>query len=1240
MRVRAHAPFCRTGLLIVPVLVALVALGLPGIASAATSRLYTGNSFGPDGAGGTESFPNLKGLAVDQTDDTVYALEIPRLFTETGAVYKFDADGAPANFSALGSNHIDGIGGSGENAETQIAVAPAGSPGGTSGFIYVAENTSAVTVFEPSGEEAGELELPGEEVCGVATDSAGHVFVGSYPSTIREYVPSGGVITAADETGESAGVVSEVCNVAADGLGNLYAASYDRETLLRLGGIGDSEPKTLVPGGAPITIDPATDSLYADSGDGVAVYGADGEVEGEFGLGQLAQSFGVAVDSSSERAYVADGGSGTIKVFSPPLTLPITEAATAARTESAVLNGTVFPEGRQYTACRFQYGLESAAGFEHEADCEPAAAQIPADSSSHAVSLGLSSLQPDRDYKFRLVATNSVGVAEGHTLTFNTVGPPRITEVLARDAGQDSATLEATVDARGAATTTGYRIEWGPTAAYGNVAAVGSIAPGEGPKPVVARIGGLAAATFYHYRVVAADAEGGETVSPDQRVETLNSCGFTDGRCLELVSRAEKGPLASPGKSFTGASVQFQAATQGGALAYAVVFGYPEATVGDGAVYLSRRGPGAWTSEQLSPPTLAPPLEKANNSSVQVLSSDLGCGVVSSYATLAPGAPASIVEAGGSNLYRHDVASDSYEAITDLPPVGPPSWEEVALKSAMRYQVVGMSPDCRRIVFRAPYRYPGILSVGSSPYQLYEWDDGTLYNVAVIPGPGGAGEPTPVESVPGAMDEIPETAIGAKPATDYWHAVSTDGSRTVFTAVSQFGDDEGTRAIFERDATDAGVREGNVAATDISQSETGTPNDGNSRYWTASADGRRVLFTGRYGIARNGSSSGSTECANTPFGNAVTSSGQGCDLYEYDADAPIGEHLTDLSSDSSDPKGAGVVGVLDASADGTYVYFAARGRLGGSGRDEAQNLEAGTYNLYLAHAGGVHLVGFLGESEASGPPATARALVSVKNPDRLWTSQATASGSEFVFESSVGVPGQVSEVYLYSTEDDATICVSCRRDGRPPFAQRLVDLITAADVNAEERLNRPVVLTADGRLYFYSFDPLAPGAVEGDRNLYQWEGGQVSLIAVEPSDVPRAGGEPVASFFAGTGADGDDVYFATPHALVGSDRDGRWDVYDARVGGGLPESATPAPPCDAGVEGVCNSGGGDATSSAPPPTAAFAGPGNPPAKPRHVTHEKRHHKRKHHTKRKGHRHERGTRSGKGKRGSGNGKAGK
>jgi hypothetical protein len=1192
-------------------MVSVAALGFASSASAAKSRAYTGLSIGPDGAGGAQTFQDLQGVAVDQADGSIYVLDL----AGEGSIYKFDSFGAPADFSALGTNHIDGFGGSAGEAETEIAVAPVGSPGGTEGFIYLANNTSSITVFEPTGTEVGEIEI-GEETCGVATDPDGHVFVGSYPSTIREYTPSSGLITAADQTGESTGVVSEICNVAADGLGNVYAASFNGETLMRLEGIAETEATAIQPAGASIAVDPATNLLYADGGDQVAVFGPAGEPEGEFGSGQLAESRGVAVDSGTDEVYVADRGTGTVKVFGPPLTFPRTEAATAIRSEAATLHGTVFPEGRQYTGCRFQYGLEGATGFEHEADCEPEAALIPADSAPHAVGLSLEGLQPAGDYKFRLIASNSAGTVEGQTLKFNTVGPPRINEVLARDADQESATLEATVDPRGDATS--YRIEWGQTGSYGHVATSGTVQAGEAAKTVSAQIDGLDPATVYHYRVVATSTEGGVTASPDELVQTLNGCGFTDERCLELVSRADKGLFAAPGKIFPGTQIRFQAAAAGSALAYTVAFGYPEAGAGNGALYIGRRGASGWSSEQVAPPV-------GNDSQMKVLTSDLGCGVVASVPPLVAGAPATVGEAGGANLYRRDDATGTYQLITNLPPVGPPSAEEVASNGGAfaNYQIIGMSADCQRVVFRTGFRYPGIPSVGSSHFQLYEWDDGTLHNVALIPGPGGQGEPVPAESLPGALDEnpeIPTVPLGSKPPTNYWRAVSADGSHSVFTAVSKFGADAGHRTIFLRRADDSDVLSGAVPATDISQSETSTPNNGNSRYWTASADGRRIFFTARYGLAANASSSGATSCADVPFSGLARGSGAGCDLYEYDVAAPAGDRLTDLSADQTDPAGAGVAGVLDTSEDGSYVYFAGRGRLGDAGRTEAENLEAGTYNLYVAHGGVTRLVSFIGEAETIVSGRTARALV---RNTRAWTSRSTADGTEFVFESALGVPGGVPMVYLYSAEAGTTVCISCRRDGHLPFAEHpLVPLTDASSTNSAEPIDQPTVFTSNGRLYFYSFDPLAPGAVEGARNLYQWEVGQVSLIATEPAGVPRShDGSVTASFFGGASGDGGDVYFATTQGLIGDDGDGRWDVYDARVGGGFPEPAPPIPPCDATAEGACNPSQANPPGSAASPTSTFNGPSNPPTKkkPKQPKKKKPHRKR---NKKKHKRHQR------------------
>jgi hypothetical protein len=1231
------APSRSAALCVVIVAVSVVSLGLASSASAAKSRGYTGLSFGPDGAAGAETFQNLQGLAFDETDGSVLALDL----SGSGAIYKFDSAGAPSNFSALGANHIDGVGGAAGLAETEIAVAPIGSPGGTEGFIYLANNTSSITVFESSGAKLGELAI-GEETCGVATDPEGHVFVGSYPSTIREYTPSAGLVTAGDKTGESTGVVSEICNVAADGLGNVYAASFNGTTLTRLEGIADTEATAAAPAGAPIAVESGSNSVYVDRGDHVSVLGPAGESEGEFGSGQFMNSLGVAVDSGTEEVYVADRGTGTIKVFGPPITFPTTEPASAIRTEAATLNGTVFPEGRQYVGCRFEYGLESTAAFEHEIECEPEAAHIPADSGPHAVTASLGNLAPDSNYKFRVIATNSAGTAEGQTLKFATVGQPRITDVLARNADQHSATLEATIDPRGAATS--YRIEWGPTDSYGNVAATGTVPAGEAPKAVSAQVTGLDPATAYHYRVVAVSTEGGEVKSPDEQAETLDTCGFTDDRCLELVSRADKGPLASPGKRFAaGTQIQFQAAAAGSALAYTVSFGYPEAAAGDAAVYIGRREAGGWSSEQLAAPTLEASPEGAYGNQAKVLSSDLGCGVVASVPSLVGGAPTTVVEGGGANLYRRDDATGTYQLITDLPPVGSHVGEEVELNGGTfaSYLVVGMSSDCRRVIFRTPFRYPGVSSVGGSRFQLYEWDDGNLRDVALIPGPGGQGEPIPAESLPGALDENPEVPnppIGGKQPTNYWRAVSADGFRSVFTAVSRFGGDAGKRALFLSQADDPAVLAGTAPATDISQSETATPDNGNSRYWTSSVDGRRIFFTARYGLAANGSSTGATSCANVPFGGLGKGSGKGCDLYEYDAAGPAGERLTDLSPDQADPTGAGVAGVLDTSADGSYVYFAARGRLGASGSTGAENLAAGAYNIYLAHAGAISLVSHLGERETIVSGATARGLVTNA---RKWTSRSTADGKSFVFESAGGVLGGVSKVYLYSTESGTTVCVSCRRDGQTPFsAHALTPLISAAATDPGDQIIQPTVLTSNGRLYFYSFDPLAPGAVEGDRNLYQWEHGQVSLIATEPPGVPRPStGEVSASFFGGVSADGGDVYFATTQGLIGGDHDGRWDVYDARVGGGFPEPAPPAPPCDAATEGACSSSQPNSPDSSVAPTSTFDGPGNPPTKKRKQR-KKSSHRKQYKKKHKGHKKTHRTKVGGAGRGNGDRRVGK
>src|SRR5262249_55708825 len=83
---------------------------------------YSGVSFGPDGTSST-SFTNLQSITVDQSTGTVYVYD-----ATAESLYKFDAEGNPVNFSALGTNVIPGVGGAARtNPEFQVAVAPPGS---------------------------------------------------------------------------------------------------------------------------------------------------------------------------------------------------------------------------------------------------------------------------------------------------------------------------------------------------------------------------------------------------------------------------------------------------------------------------------------------------------------------------------------------------------------------------------------------------------------------------------------------------------------------------------------------------------------------------------------------------------------------------------------------------------------------------------------------------------------------------------------------------------------------------------------------------------------------------------------------------------------------------------------------------------------------------------------------------------------------------------------------------------
>ena len=323
--------------------------------------------------------------------------------------------------------------------------------------------------------------------------------------------------------------------------------------------------------------------------------------------------------------------------------------------------------------------------------------------------------------------------------------------------------------------------------------------------------------------------------------------------------------------------------------------------------------------------------------------------------------------------------------------------------------------------------------------------------------------------------------------------------------------------------------------------------------------------------------------------------------------------------------------------DGSHAYFIARGQLvPGKGKSYAQNKAANTFSLYDYDAAeeAPRFVGVLsGESNE---------LENVTLGNQLFaTARTSPDGRYLLFESHANVTGYVSggapEAYLYDADagpgEEAIRCLSCRTDGEPSSVPANYTLLANGGKGGYQPQS---LVVREGRplAFFSSFDALAPGAVEGLWNLYEWSHGQVFFVASEAS--PPQGNAPTdftrRARFAGASADATDLYLFSNAALNWENPESRPQAWDARVGGGFAQPPAPPAPCDAAAEGSCRQGA--PAPPAPPGGGAstFNGPGNVKPKPhKKKTHKKKRHRRHHHKKRRGHAKKRHKGKGHGKR---------
>jgi hypothetical protein len=637
--------------------------------------------------------------------------------------------------------------------------------------------------------------------------------------------------------------------------------------------------------------------------------------------------------------------------------------------------------------------------------------------------------------------------------------------------------------------------------------------------------------------VSSAHAEG----CPNEALRTGYSAYLPDCRAYELVSPPEKGGGEVLEQRGTTGYIQrgSQASSNGNAVAYqslSAFFGSQGNVII--SQYLARRTAGGWSTEDLNTANEASGLnlDWKGEPPYEAFSEDLSTAFIRTFDPPLGGAPA-----GYLNTYLRDNEDGSYVALTDTAPTNFSPTEENPRPLSF-FETA--TPDWSHVVFSSEGAYfPGI---PPGERNLYEWSGGALHLVNVLPDGEVAGD---IYAGAGSSGYSDGDGI-------FNHAISNNGSRIFWTA------EGGGKTLPYLDGAERGLflREDGTRTIEVDASQrTPEEDSGEGVFWGASADGSRVFFTDTLRL---------TDDSNAGIGKPHEEGDEASDLYEYDVES---KKLTDLTAGPGPAKVGAVVGI---SEDGSYVYFTAHA-------DLAPGATGASSHLYLWHNGETILIpkvelGY-NISEASSEPFS----VAASNNGLYFalTSDASLTGYDNEQAPSGSCGGACSEVYLYSAASHELTCASCRPNGSRPTGPSWIP----AD---GDHVYRERFLNEDGRLFFDSDDAILPRDTNGVEDVYEYEGGEPSLIS--------NGSGAYSSSFADASADGDDVFFVTRDRLVAGEIDESADLYDARIDGGFEEPAASVPCSGEGCHGASPA----APSFSTPSSMSIASDGNltpPPA---------------------------------------------
>jgi hypothetical protein len=1089
-RRRLARPGLVPGLLLALLVAACLA---PASALASTSHVFD-SSFGPDCTEGT-TFSAAGPVAVDQGTGDVYVADL-----ETGTVYRCAADGTPAEFTAgpgAGTNAIGGFSfGFVEEALFQLAV------DSTSHVFYVSQ-FEAIHAFHQNGEPAeftapglGTNELPappGGEICGVAVDQNGVIYMSDYQSGVHVFAPNGEELTSFANFATT--------NLAVDTSGNLYVTHY-------VGGGGGIEKFT--PSEFPVTtdttytsaglvdtdaifavaIDPSNDDLYTvEHPGGLAVDESlvvqrddSGAIIAEFGktgAGALAKSEGVAVDATSEDVYSSDTkGDEQVGIWTPPPPVPPTvesASATNVTTTSANLRAQVKPNSIR-THAHFQY--VSQAQFE---------------------------------------ASGFTGAAE---------------------------TVEVDLGSSAKAQT-----------ANGHAS-------------------GLMSDTTYRFRVVAENENGEVTTGPDP-VPSFNTFpafppGLPDGRAYELISPAQKtGEVIPPppGRGFGGSScidcvpendvmMPMQSAPDGEAVAY-MGQAFSAGFAAGPNEYLGDRSAGGWGTQSISEALFA----SGSFGSYQAFSTDLSRSVLYQVEpTLSAAAPTSGGK-GFANLYLRDESGSLQPLVTEAEAPanrdpGLPNGGGIPQVTSNVFKVLfaGANPGTAvepefvfsHVVFEAndalvaadPPNAPAAPAVAADEANLYEWFDGDLHLINVLPDNNAA---APGAAVGSGRLLAPDPSV--EPAT-VDRAISEDGSRI-------FWSDEPSGQLYVR----------------IDGEETREIDDP-GLFLTAAADGSKVLLDD--GCLYDVEAEECEEDLTQGLGGFEGILGSAEDLSRiYFVDSAV---LPGGEENANEE-------VAEAGKNNLYAW------------NEGETTFVG---VLLGTDDGLGLNERFGDWKPSRSNRTAQ--VTPDGRYLAFTSRASLSGYDSNLSGGGLCKGSTTstclEVFAYDVVTETLSCASCNPTDQRPLGPSWLTVVNGNPNYPPFPQQLNLAPGGQGRLFFESQDTLSPYDTNGEvQDVYQWEpngvgdckraGGCVRLIS--------SGNGPNDSFFLSSSAAGDDVFFVTRDQLSLADKDEQLDLYDARVGGGIAaESETQRPEC----QGEACQPAAIVPNDPTPSSAAFRGAGN------------------------------------------------